>query len=457
MQLHEEAREVPISHQADVVVVGGGTAGPVAALAAARTGARTVLIERYGFLGGCCIGGATGLHSFYNIFKQEPGYSPKKIVEGIPQELVDRLTEAGGGLGHVEMERGGDFVSMLTPVDPEAFKHVVLQMLSEAGVSLLLHSLAVGAPREGQEIKAVVVESKSGREAVAGKVFVDCTGDGDVAALAGAPFRHFAGEGNYGVSMTFRMANIALERARDFLDERGAITQLAHAVKHGAAEPGVVRLGMSLRPWEEERKPRGLHGRILATSTRANDLTHLNCTGYAPLDGISRDDLCKAEVELRRQVTEMAAFLKQHVGGFEGSYLVNSAVGAGVRRTRIIECLYDLTRDDVLEGRGFDSEIGRFAFIDNGQYFVRDGGSYGIPYEALVAQGVDNLLVAGRMISSDRVVHNSTRNTACCMAQGQGAGTAAAMCALEGDSPAELDVQRLRRKLKDDGAYFESA
>jgi len=453
----EPARRVPVKAEYDVVVAGGGTAGVVAAIAAARTGARTALVERYGFLGGCLIGGATGVHSFFNIYKREPSrtHEKKQIVRGLPQEMIDRLTAAGGGLGHVEMILGYDFVSMLTPCEPETFKLVAFEMCREAGVDLLMHTFLADAFAVEGRARGLVVESKSGREAILAKRVVDCSGDADAAAKMGAPFTHFRGENNYGVSMTFRMANVDLDRAAEFLRGKGALTQWATAVKHGGTTESTVRIGASFRAWDSGYERYGARGGLLSTGIRHDDLTYLNCTGVAPLDSLSRDDLTDAEQKLRRQVSDTARFLRERVAGFEDAHLAATSVQAGVRRTRIVHCRYDLARDDVLKGRGFPDEVARFGFIDNRDYFVEDNGSYGIPYRCLVPLEVDNLLIAGRMMSTDTIVHNSTRNTACCMACGQAAGTAAALSLRLGVTTAALDPNALREQLRADGAYFE--
>ena len=451
----EPARRVPIKAEYDVVVIGGGTAGVVAALAAARGGARTALVERYGFLGGTLIGGATGVHSFFNLYKHAPATEKKQIVKGIPQEMVDRLTEAGGGLGHVEMLLGYDFTSMLTPCEPEVFKLVANRMCKEAGIDLLFHTLIVDAFAVGGQARGLIVESKSGREAILAKRVIDCSGDGDAAARMGAPFTLFKGEANYGVAMTFRVANVDLDRAAGFLRGKNALTQHAVAVKYGGSRESTIRIGANFKAWDSGWESSGTRGWLLSTGIRENDLTYLNCTGVFNLDSLSRDDLAAAEVQLREQVHAMTGFLRRAVGGFEDAHVSATSVQAGVRRTRIIGCQYDLPREAVLEGWSFPDEVARYGFIDNAQYFVKDNGTYGVPYRCLVPKNVDNLLVAGRLISTDQVVHNSTRNTALSMACGQAVGTAAALSLELGVTTAELDSRALRERLAADGAYFE--
>lgn len=451
----ERARQVPVKAEFDVVVVGGGTAGVVAALAAARTGAKTALIERYSFLGGTMINGATGIHSFFNIYKHAPRTERKQLIKGLPQEMVDRWTAAGGGLGHVEMIEGYDFVSMLTPCDPEVFKLVAFEMCAEAGVRLFMHTFLVDAFAVDGQARGLVVESKSGREAILARRIVDCSGDGDAAAFMGAPFTHYKGESNYGVGMVFRMANVDLDRAAEFLRSKGALTQWATAVKHGGTKESTVRIGANFRAWDSGWEASGTRGWLLSTGIRENDLTYLNCTGVANLDSLSRDDLTAAEHKLRKQVAAMGSFLRDRVAGFERAHVAWTAIQAGVRRTRIVHCQFDLPRDAVLKGWGYPDEIARYGFIDNHDYYVESNGSYGVPYRCLVPLEIDNLLIAGRMMSTDLIVHNSTRNTGLSMACGQAAGTAAALSLQLGVTTARLDPNVLREKLRADGVYFE--
>lgn len=427
-------------------------AGIAAAIAAGRCGARTLLIEKAGWLGGMGITGATGLHSFFNIFAAHEGVERARVVAGIAQQLVDRVQQMGGGLGHVRMARGGDFVSMLTPVEPETFKLAAARMCLEAGVELMFHSVVDEVRCAGGHVEGVVAANKAGRSLIRAGRYVDCTGDGDLAAWAGAPFVHFAAgdEGAYSAGFTFRLCNVDLAAMEADLDARGLITQLAHALKPGMSRPELVRLGIDmgkLRQSGVENAPRY----FLASSVRPRELTFCNCINHGPNDGLDVGALSAAETDLRARMLEVAEMFRGHVAGCEQCYVAGAAPSVGQRRGRAIRCEYELTRADCTEGRQFDDQIACFSFIDNGRYFVRDGGAYGIPYRALVPKGLDNVLIAGRMMTVDLVAHNSTRNTVCCLACGQAAGTAAAMAAGGGASPRELDAQQLRDRLARDG------
>jgi hypothetical protein len=439
----------------DVVVAGGGMAGIAAALAAARTGAKTALIEQAGWLGGMGIVGATGLHSFFNIYAAHPGVERTRVVAGIAQEIVDRVQAMGGGLGHIHMERGGDFVSMLTPVEPETFKLAAARMCQEAGVHLLLKTTLDEVVAESGHVLSIVVLNKAGRSRIRAAQYIDCTGDGDLAAWAGADWLGFkpGDPGAYSAGFTFRLCNVDLAALEADLERRGLIAQLAHAVKPGTSQPDLVRLGINMRKAAEQ----GIQAPIryfLSSSVRPREITYMNCINHGPNDGLDPEALTEAETDLRGKMFQVAEMFRANFAGCEQCYPAGPSPVAGQRRARAIRCDYELSQEDCTEGRQFDDAIASFAFIDNGNYFVRDGGAYGIPYRALLPIGLDNVLIAGRMMTVELVAHNSTRNTVCCLACGQAAGTAAALAAKQGITPRQVDVDDLRTKLAADGALL---
>ena len=441
----------------DVLVAGGGLAGLTAALAAARSGARTILIERSGALGGIGVSGATGLHTFYNIYGATPGAERTRTVRGIPQELVDRVRALGGGLGHVPLERGADFVSMLTPVDPEVFRAAAARACLEAGVRLLLHTVVEGLIPGDAAIDGLLVWNKAGRCLIRARQYIDCTGDGDLAAWAGAPAVHFAAgdPGAYSAGFTFRLCNVDLQALEADLERRGAIRQLAHAVKPHTAQPDLVRLGIDVRRLREQGIEGPLGG-FLSSSVRPREITYCNCVNYGPNDGLDPDALSAAETDLRERMLAVADMFRRHLAGCEGCYPAGAAPAAGQRRARAIRAEYDITQEDCTSARRFDDAVACFSFIDNPHHFVRDAGYYQIPYRALLPQGVDNLLMAGRMMTVELVAHNSTRNTVCCMICGQAAGTAAALAVAAGQPPRALDVAALQGRLRADGVLLEA-
>jgi len=449
----------------DVVVVGGGMAGIAAAIAAARNGAKTILIEKNGWLGGIGITGATGLHTFYNIYGAWPGAERQKVVGGIAQELVDRVTAMGGAAGHIPMERGADFISMITPVEPETFKVAAAEMCLEAGVRLLLHTTLDEVRAANGQVVGIVIWNKAGRSLIRARQFVDCTGDGDLAAYAGASFEvpKPGDKGAYPAGFTFRMVNVDLQALEADLERRGLITQMAHAVKPWMKAPEMIRLGIDMRKLRETeateediRRFQNAPGYFLSTSMRPRELTFCNCINYGPNDGLDVDALSTAETTLRRQMLDVVEVFRQNFKGCEMAYPAGAAPAVGQRRGRAIRCEYELTEADCVSGRRFEDQVGLFSFIDRPGYLVDEAGAYGIPYRALIPGGLENVLIAGRMMSVDWIAHSSTRNTIACMIGGQAAGTAAAMTAAgPGSSTREIDVEQLQAQLRKDGVLLE--
>jgi hypothetical protein len=440
----------------DVLVVGGGMAGVGAAVAAARQGAKTLLIEKAGWLGGMGITGATSLHNFFNIFGAHPGAERVRVVGGIAQELVDRCQQLDGGLGHVRLERGGEFVSMATIVEPEAFKLAAFQLCQEAGARLLLHTVVDEVQSTGGHVDGVVAWSKAGRSLIRANQYIDCTGDGDLAAYAGADVVHFNADdpGAYHAGFTFRLCNIDLHALESDLERKGLVWHVAHAVKPGMHQPELVRIGI-----DSERMGK-LFGEpvvwyFFATSVRPREFTYVNCINYGPNDGLDPDALTRAEVDLRGRMFTIADLFRRNVAGCEQCYVAGPAPSAGQRRARAIKCERDIAQDDCTEGRRFDDKVGCFAFIDNNRYLVKDASWYDLPYRALIPKGLDNVLIAGRMMSVEYVAHNSTRNTACCLVCGEAAGTAAALASRGDVGAREVDVEDLQRRLRAGGALLD--
>jgi 2-polyprenyl-6-methoxyphenol hydroxylase-like FAD-dependent oxidoreductase len=453
-QFIQESLKTPVRYECDVLVAGGGTAGVVAALAAARNGAKTILIDRYGFLGGTMLNGAGPLHSFFNLYKAFPGVEKIQVVRGIPQEIIDRLVAIGGSPGHLEQEKGGSYDSVITLIDWEIFKGLIFDMLEEAGVRILLHVMAVDTIRKDSLVRGVIIEGKSGREAILARTVVDTTGDGDVAAKAGAKF--IKQHGTTAVGMPFGMDNVDMSRLVQFLDEHDMINQIVHADK-GSKTDDIIRLGFELRkhPCFKEYMERTGLGGPLGASLHENNYNFINGTSIQNVDATDTETLSKAEITLRKQVMTLSKMLKEHIPGFENAYLSWTPVCVGVRYTRVIECEHDMSLDEIVNGRRFNDEVMLYGFHDCApQIMIKNGSYYGIPYRAFLPKGVEGLLVAGRLITSTWEAHMSTRNTVSCMAQGQAVGTAAALASRVGISPRQLDFIKLKEVLEEQGVFL---
>ena len=455
MPFYEEpARKLPI-READVVVAGGGTGGVVAALAAARRGARTTLIEAKGYLGGTAVEGGTSLHSFYNLYTAFPEAGKRHVVRGIPQEIIDRLVAAGGCTGHAEMTSGYNYDAVATSIDTEIYKRVAFDMLEEAGVDICVNTLVAGAITEGSRVKGAIAESRSGREAIMAQCFVDCTGYGDLCAHAGAEYSE---PNDYRVANSMGLAGVSLERYRDYLESHGAINALARGLR-GGREGQIVRVSAKahMLPEELRRAANEIGMSFVATSVHDDYFMFIKLNFRMPGSPTDRDAVARAEAELRRRQARAVELFREYVPGCEGAFMTRTSPSLCIRRGRLIVCDYDITLDDVLEGRHFDDDVMAYGFHDNAPRLqVKDGGTYGIPYRALRVAGIDNLLATGMMITSDHDAHMSTRNTVSCMGQGQAAGTAAALCAARKCGTRALPYAELRSALEEDGVYFEA-
>ncbi|MBT8226692.1 MAG: FAD-dependent oxidoreductase [Dactylosporangium sp.] len=439
-----------------VLVVGGGPAGLGAALGASAAGASVVLAERYGFLGGnataalvmpltsfhrqltAASGGAAGA-----LFPTDHG-TGEPVVGGALRMLLDRLTAVGGA------DEPSPRTGYTTPFDPERFKLAALDLLAEAGVSLLLHAFASDLLMTPNAARAVF-ETKSGPIAIDADVVVDATGDGDLAAAAGASYQVGRAEDGLTQPMTlmFRMGRFDPDAFAGYVrahpDQWTGVHGLPDLIRQ-ATEAGDLDL-----PRED----------LLMFSTPHADEVSVNSTRVTGVFGTSVWDLTRAELLARRQLQQIVAFLRGRVPGFAASYLLQSGAQIGVRETRRISGLYQLTGEDVLSARQFDDAIARGAYsIDIHNPGGRGtrlqplplGGAYEIPLRCLVPRDTERLLVAGRCISGDHVAHSSYRVMPIAMATGQAAGVCAAIAAGGGKAPADVPADSVRRRLLDQGA-----
>jgi hypothetical protein len=437
--LREPARDIPVIGEYDVVVVGGGPAGIMAATAASRAGRSTLLIEKYGFLGGA--GTMGGLATFCGMHARAYG-TDFQSVHGFADELLDRM-RVMDGLNDVHLSVDNRIQAL--SYDISALKIAADELVIAGGAQLLFHTSVVDVVMADENrIDAVIVESKSGRGAVRGRFFIDGSGDGDLAAWSGAPFE--VSEHLMYPSLMFRINGV-------HPDEAGEAWKTVRRLMEEAEAAGTHHFPRKKPIVRPQRNP---------LEWRSN-LTQLSNEDGSAIDGTNVDQLTRGELQGRQQVKDTFAFIKQVTPGFQDSYVVDIAPSIGIRETRRIVGAYQLTQEDVLECRDFDDTIGvngwpveahvvgdvvfKFAPVDS-------RGFNQLPYRMIVPQVVDNLFVAGRAASMTQGGQSSGRVTGPCWVMGQAAGTAADI-ALSGDGTASgVDVPTLQRRLEADGAYL---
>jgi FAD-dependent oxidoreductase family protein len=440
--IHEPARDTPVRGEFDVVVLGGGPAGIAAAAAAARGGSNTLLIERYGFLGG--MGTAAGVTNFCGLHANVHG-EVRQVVHGIADDLLARLARLGG-LSEPHSLFNGKIKAQA--YDNAALKVAADEVVLTSGARLLFHTQAVGvAMRSAGQIEALLIENRSGRGAVKAKIFIDCSGDGDLAAHAGAPFEK--GTDSHGMlypSTMFRVNGVDPVRAGDAWNHFGRwMEEAARKGRKFARKAPIVRPQKNPMEW------------------RVNVTQLANADG-TPVDATDAVQLSAAEVEGRRQIVDFFEFLRESAPGFEKAYLLEIAPQVGVRETRRVIGAYQLTEKDVLECASFADTVGVNGWpvenhIAGDVVFTwpdipRARGFNHLPYRMVVPLKVDNLLVAGRCASMTHLGQSAARVSGACFVMGQAAGTAATQ-ALKGDvRPRAIDVATLQRTLEKDGAYL---
>ncbi|HEV2359099.1 MAG TPA: FAD-dependent oxidoreductase [bacterium] len=446
-------KTVPVAAATEVLVVGSGPAGLGAAIASARTGARTLLVERYGFLGGNLTAGLVGpCMTSYSLDGKT------QLIKGIFEEMVLRMERIGGAIHPSKVAAATEYCGFIeyghdkvTPFDPEAVKLVAMEMCLEAGVELLLHTFVVDAVVNGGALSGVVAASKSGLEVLRAAVTVDCSADADVAARAGVPFEVGRAEDGLTQPMTlfFRVANVDDARVKAYVrahpDDYRPFASLVQQARDRGEFP-IPRRGVGLY------------------KTLEPGVWRINTTRVQRLVGTDARDLTRAEVEGRRQVKALMAFFRKWLPGFERCELLDTATHIGVRETRRILGDYTLTLDDLARGREFDDVIARAGYPVDIHSPTGDGGGvtgelataniYQIPFRSLLPRGIEQLLVAGRSLSATHEALAAVRVMPPAMAMGQAAGTAAAMAVRSGTPPRRIPVRDLQARLVRDGVYL---
>jgi len=440
----EPSRKTPVYGEFDVVVVGGGPAGIMAAASAARTGHSVILLERYGFLGGA--GTAGGLSTFCGLHAKVYG-EHRRVIHGLADELLERLEKLDGlSKPHLTINDG----IQAQAFDISAYKLAADELVTGHGARILFHALAVGLVMADENtIDAVLIESKSGRAAVRGRIFIDASGDGDVAAWAGAPYEKSPGiNGMLYPSLMFRINGVDAAAAGE-KPWRTVERLMEEAERAGTHK--FPRKKPIVRP---QRNP---------LEWRAN-LTQLSNPDGSAIDGTDVDQLTRGELQGRRQVFDAFAFIRDNTPGFGNSYIVDIAPQIGIRETRRIIGRYMLTEDDVRDCADFPDTIGvngwpveahvagtvefRWPRGENPRGFNQ------LPFRMLLPQKVRNLYVTGRCASMTHDAQSAARVTGPCFAMGEAAGMAAGMALDAGVDCADIDVPELQRRLESHGAYL---
>jgi ribulose 1,5-bisphosphate synthetase/thiazole synthase len=446
-QIKEAPKTIEVMAETDILVVGSGPAGLAAALGAAREGVDTMLVDRYGCFGGVITQVGVGTIAWYR-------YEGTVDTQGIGIEFEQRARAMGASQALPE--------SRSEVLDAEMFKYVADGMVQEAGIEPLLHSTAVNAVMDDNTIKGIIIESKSGRQAILARRVVDATGDADIAHLAGAPCRKTPRADMMGVTVMFSCAGINRERFLEYVaanlatfGDWGKNWEIETSGKEDDLPCAYLE-----EPFNRARKegliPENMTsiGGSWSALTDAGEANCLNMIYMLNYDATDVRDLTRAEMDGRHQAILAIEALRKYVPGFEKAKLRNFGMTLGTRDTRKIIGKYNLSEHDVRKQARFEDSIGIFPeFIDGyGVLSLPTTGRYfQIPYGIMVPEKIENLLVAGRCVAGDRISHAAVRSMMCCTVTGQGAGVAAAVSIKDNDTTATVDIGKVQNVLKKQG------
>lgn len=425
----------------DVIVIGGGSAGTSSAIAAARAGARVLLVDKLGFLGGTSTAVLDTMYGFYS-----PGEKAKRLITGIGDDVVDRLTELGPVLERPNTYGAGTGITY----NSEHLKVVWESLCRDAGVTVLQHSLLQDVYVSDGRVMQVLVATKAGLRRFSARTFLDCSGDADLCSFADFSLE-IAGEIDPAQSLTttFKIVNVDMERRRSITKDQ------LHELMEKAADDG----------YQLPRKEGSDHVTPIdgMTATVMTRLPSYVAGDNGPISATDPWFLSQSEHEGHRQVLEYMRFLTDRVPGYEEASLVAMSAQIGIRETRRVHGDYRLTRDDVLTARQFDDQVGLCgAPIEDHRpgegtdwVYLPEGDAVGIPLRTLIVKDASNVLVAGRCFSATHDAHASVRSIGQCIAMGQAAGTAAALSLAEGGDVRAVRPQEVRARLREDGATLE--
>ncbi len=448
--IREPAHQTPVAAEVDVLVAGGGPAGLGAAIAAAREGASTLLVER-----NSCLGGAATAYLLH--------YWPQARwhLDGIAAEIVDEL-----------VRRGGASVGRIIDFDPETFKQVALDLVRDAGVKLLLYTWVVAPIVTGNTVQGAFIQNKSGRQAVLARTTLDCTGDADLAVQAGVPMTK--GRESDGkmrpATLIFRMGNIDFRAIVDYARRHPDQFSPDPNYQVNDIEQGSVRISGFFDLVEQARQCGELFSDMHYLRLEGIDVERgicfVNSTRVYGVDGTDAWDLTRAEIEARDQIPMVVDFIRKYIPGCQQAFVIDTAANIGIRETRRIVGEYRLSEDDIMAGRVFEDRVARVygrnapgvdvhnpdgkegsAQDSHARSIVHGERGLFVPYRSLVPQRIEGLLVAGRSISQTHDAEKWTRIEAACIKIGQAAGTAAAVAAAEDVAVREVDVSRVQQRL----------
>ncbi|GHV93902.1 hypothetical protein AGMMS50293_02220 [Spirochaetia bacterium] len=443
----------------DVIVIGGGPAGAMAAIAAGRNGARTLVVEQYGYLGGALTAGGTGPMMTYHAGKRQ-------VIDGIPGEFIRRMVKEGFSPGHMEDFVG--YTSSVTPFDSEGMKLVLENMVLESGAELLYHTVYTGCEVRDGKISGVKLFSKNGFFDASARVYVDASADGDLAVHAGVNAEFGRKQDGLAQPMTMNMKlyNVDREKVINYVlrNKDDMLSTIPFDRLREIPRTGLQGAYKLIQKAKDEGKFTIDRNQLLCFETNNQGEFIVNMSRIIKKSGVDPFDLTAAEIEGRRQCFELFRFLRENIPGFENSIMLSTGPNIGTRESRRISGVYQMTAEDLLGNVMFDDAIAMSGYpIDihspdgsqTNHTFLKPGSWYSVSYRSLISREIKNMVVAGRCISATHEALAAIRTTPLVMAMGQAAGTAAALAGKTDAAVQNVDITGLRQALIKDGAFLE--